>query len=930
MRTSRRHQLPLQPLLHAFLRLPAPQPDRPSAAIASARADFLSPLYLASTPDKRLLPHLERFYAACVDPPLHSDVLRKRLGFVRHGLVHMVSGTDPLHVRFGNCVAPGGPYHVPGLGPRFWSALAQALRPTHHPAWTSAILTGLRRLGLDTWSQEAGPGLIYAAMLSAYSLIQALDPGLTAQQINCFLTLVAHMRGRRLETATASDPTGEALGRLRQQEPLRDRLCLRGHQLAEAQAHLQAALAQGDGKALGLALAAADPDSVGRSPLDWGEHADRLNEWISQLWESESPEMVLRAFWREDPLPGAGLWLPTAVLHLRDPQQFIPYGDAVRRGLAALDDCAAWTREPADAYQLACGVALWLRQKYTLHPLEVPALLTALAPEPIDTDPGPVHPSANRFDGFCPDTFAFLADLAQNNRRDWMESQRVRYRFIVRQPLVELCQALASRYIEPVLGGVHGWRLDTVARTGRALTSICRNSYGQGDPYTTTLWITFCRSGRADVQFFVRLDASGLRYGLRIGRKAWAAATCFRHNVQRHADNLWQALVRSGATADCLFGQADDGSRYALAGPEALWQWGKGRSFEISLSRPADDPLLLEDDLVGDILLTFDRLRPAFACAVEADPTPFFTDRKAAQPRYDGADFDGDTGLDANWLRHIRHLLDLKSQLILQGVPGTGKTHVVRCLARWLTGGCDEAVRLVQLHPAYSYEEFVEGVKVRTVDVAGRPEATYPIEDGVLLAFAAQAAQQPAQPHVLIIDEINRGNLPRLFGELLYLLEYREQAVQLPCSRREFRLPANLYLLATMNAADRSVVRLDHALRRRFSLVTMSPDARILSRWLMEHEPSEGPLFARRVLNLFERLNAGLLRDVGPHGQVGHSYFMVADLNEERLRMIWQHHVAPLIDEHLARRPELQAAYELEALLEESPRRRRSAASLQG
>ncbi len=210
--------------------------------------------------------------------------------------------------------------------------------------------------------------------------------------------------------------------------------------------------------------------------------------------------------------------------------------------------------------------------------------------------------------------------------------------------------------------------------------------------------------------------------------------------------------------------------------------------------------------------------------------------------------------------RPARGLLDLKRQLILQGVPGTGKTHVARHLARLLTGGRDECIRLVQFHPAYSYEEFVEGIKVRSVTVDGRSDVTYPVEDGLLCAFAEEASRRPAETHVLLIDEINRGNLPRIFGELLYLLEYREQSVCLPCSRRSFRLPSNLYLLATMNAADRSVALIDQALRRRFSFLEMPPDPAVLARWLQAHTPAT---FAERVLTLFERLNARLRADLG-------------------------------------------------------------------
>src|SRR5262249_53435037 len=156
---------------------------------------------------------------------------------------------------------------------------------------------------------------------------------------------------------------------------------------------------------------------------------------------------------------------------------------------------------------------------------------------------------------------------------------------------------------------------------------------------------------------------------------------------------------------------------------------------------------------------------------------------------------------------------------------------------------------------------------------------------------------------------------PRIFGELLYLLEYRDETVSLPYSRRAFRLPTNLYLIGTMNAADRSVMLIDQALRRRFSFLEMPPDSAVLAAWLHAHPPRPGVDFADRVVRLFEPLNARLREDLGGQQQVGHSYFMVPDLDEARLAVLWQHHVLPLLEEYFAAQPSRMASYTLDKIL---------------
>ncbi len=515
-----REALPLVPLLHAYaapgLLSPGELQALPGlgprfAVIISASARFLFADFLDSASDDDLRESLERFYTAVVSPPMHLDTLRRRAGFVRHGIVHLLRGRDPLPQRFEACLAPNGAYRVPGLGPAFWSAVVQGLFPNRHAGWTEATRAGLDRLGLVRLAAGAGPAGVYAALLDAHARIRAVRPELSALHVDHFLSLLSVMPGRNPhEGAEILDdcPVTAVLRRQRARMPLRQRLKDRGQALADAQQRLEAGLAARDGKQLGDALAVADPAGSARCPLDWGRHGETLTMWIGRLWESDDPYPLLAQWWSADPLPGAGSWLPAAVLHLRDPQCFAVCADEQRQGHARLDDGVDSGDPPAERYRLLNESVAWLRDKHTLHPLEVADVLAEVG------SAGRSEPARligctvrGEFRGFCADTFAFLGELARENSVSWMDEQRDRYRFAVRGPLIELSRALASRYVEPVLCKAHGWPLDMESRSGRALTSIYKNRFGRGLPYNSTLWIAFCRQGvrRAGAQLFVRV-----------------------------------------------------------------------------------------------------------------------------------------------------------------------------------------------------------------------------------------------------------------------------------------------------------------------------------------------------------------------------------------------------------------------------------------
>ena len=252
---------------------------------------------------------------------------------------------------------------------------------------------------------------------------------------------------------------------------------------------------------------------------------------------------------------------------------------------------------------------------------------------------------------------------------------------------------------------------------------------------------------------------------------------------------------------------------------------------------------------------------------------------------------------DSSSLRNIVALLEKKKQVIFQGPPGTGKTYVAKELAKCLAGA-DGSVRIVQFHPSYSYEDFVQGLRPR---VSADGQLGYELVEGPLLEVAERARSAPSTTkHFLVIDEINRGNLARILGELYFLLEYRNEGIRLQYQRvddDDFSLPGNLYIIGTMNTADRSIALVDLALRRRFYFVDFHPDRKpvqgVLRRWLEANAPDMD--WVDGVVDSANRL-------LGEEGDaaIGPSYFMSEDgLSEDDLERAWEHGVLPYIQERL-------------------------------
>lgn len=691
---------------------------------------------------------------------------------------------------------------------------------------------------------------------------------------------------------------------------LPERIEFRKKAEASARALLQTFIADGDPEVLKQFLVAADQDwRVDHSSQDrFGitfrgangkeiqAQAPLVREWARRFMESPVEECfdLIGQFCdpKTKPIKNAGPGFASFLLYLRDPEFFAVRLQAMIQGLE-ISEGKPFAGDTGEDYRRYCTSLAAFRARHALQPQALDIVLSVIAEaakkankdaqvEGAIASAGLASSSLEMSNGFSSETFKWLAQLDEHPTYEFYSANKDAYQSWVLQPV----QTLLMKVVEQLPP-----EMTHLLETRKGLFSrIPKNDHGHGGAWNHYWGALYPKGGKrtSDAQLFVFVSKAGLDFGFSVGQGADMARQRFMKNLEVVGDQVHSILANAGSIPGLRYGQ-DKGGPGKPEWDQSAWlkdPQGMGIRAGVRLT-PEFCIGTTAEHLVERVTACFKALYPLFqlathdqielALGLTEDP-----EVQTEQPSYSLEECAAETGLGLDLLGRWIRAIQRKGQAVVYGPPGTGKTFVAERLARHLVSETNGTWDLVQLHPAYAYEDFIQGIRPQS----GPNGLTYPVVPGRFLEFCKEAEKRQG-PCVLILDELNRANLSQVFGELMYLLEYRDQEIKLAAGG-SFRIPQNVFLIGTMNTADRSIALVDHALRRRFAFLQLRPLYGILGIYQEQHG-----FEAKGLISVLERINK---RIDDPHYELGISFFMRPKLAKE-LEDIWRMEIEPYLEE---------------------------------